>query len=803
MQITFKWLEEYVVSKTSPESLAEALTAAGVAVDSVVALDRGLQNARVGRITEVATHPNADKLLVCQLNMGDVNLQIVTGAQNVKAGDVVPVAVPGTVLPDGRTIETVDFRGVMSQGMLLSPDEMGIDRKTVAAEMRDGILILPEDTALGIDVVMAFGLDDYALEFDLTPNRADCLSVSGVAWDVAAILDAPLSEPPATKLDATPASQAHGLRVSVADQELCPGYLALVVEDVKVAESPLWLQNRLRNIGHRPINNIVDLTNLVMLESGQPLHAFDLDSLKGQEIVVRPAAAGEKIITLDGVERTLPAGALTIADSTEPVAIAGIMGGLHSEVGPQTKRIAIESAWFALKSIRRTSRAIGLRTDASARFDKGIDPAGVYGALCRMAHLIEQMGIGKVMQPLVGVQPVFAAEQLIEVRPHRVNALLGLDVSVPDMTGIFTRLGFAVESAGENLLVRVPSRRRDIAGEIDLVEEVGRISGMDKIPTLPMEGQLTQGGLTDAQRLIRSTRSALVGMGLNEIMTLSFFDQTASERFMLPADHQWRQAIPIINPLSGERGALRPSLTPAMVDVLAYNQARQVEGLVCFEISKVFLPGELPLTELPREELRLALGCFGSAPAEWSGGAGKYDFFYLKGVLDSLSPSLRFNPSQHQFLHPGRQAAVWQGDQLLGYIGELHPSVADACGVKGAVQVAELDFYATLGEGTASFVYSGLPRFLPAERDMAFTLDESVHAADAIKQIEESGGEHLRSVRLFDIYQGANLPTGKRSLAFRLEFVNLESTMTEDAIARATSIVEKDMERVFGAKLRR
>ncbi len=630
MKVTFNWLKEYVKTEIGPSILAEALTAAGVAVDAVTALDRGLRNARVGKIIAVAGHPNADKLLVCQLDMGGVSLQIVTGAQNVKVGDVVPVAVPGTILPEGRTIETADFRGVVSQGMLLSPDEMGIDRRTVAAEMRDGILILPGNTALGSDVVSALGLDDHALELDLTPNRADCLSLEGVAWDVSAITRAPLALPDAARLDVTPVQQAHGLKVSIADRELCPGYLALVVENVSVHESPLWLQNRLRNVGLRPINNIVDLTNLVMLETGQPLHAFDLDNLSGQEIIVRPAAPGEKITTLDGVERLLPEGALTIADGERPVAIAGIMGSLHSEVGAHTRRVVLESAWFALKSIRRTSRAIGLRTDASARFDKGIDPAGVFRALCRIAYLIEELNIGTVKQPLAGIKPDFSAERSIVARPQRINKLLGLQVSVQDMTGIFLRLGFRVDPAGENLIISVPSRRRDIVAEVDLVEEVGRIVGMDTIPTLAMEGQLTQGGLTEAQKLLRSVRSSLVGMGVNEITTLSFYDRAVAETFRLPAIHPWRQAIPIVNPLGGERGALRPTLAPAMVEVLAYNQARQIEGLACFEISRVFLADELPLRELPREELRLMLGCFGATVTEWSGGGSQYDFFYLK-----------------------------------------------------------------------------------------------------------------------------------------------------------------------------
>ncbi len=420
-----------------------------------------------------------------------------------------------------------------------------------------------------------------------------------------------------------------------------------------------------------------------------------------------------------------------------------------------------------------------------------------------MAHLIEQMGIGTVKQPLVGVQADFAAERSIEVRPERINRLLGLQVSDHEMTGIFTRLGFCVQNRGENLVVTVPSRRRDIAGEIDLVEEIGRISGMDRIPTLPMEGQLTQGGLTDSQKLLRKTRADLVGMGLQEIMTLSFYDRLASDRFLLAADHPWRRAIPIVNPLSGERGALRPALTPAMVEVMAYNQARQAESMAGFEIAKVYVTNELPLTNLPREELRLMLGCFGSMPVNWNGGGDSYDFFYLKGILEALNSDLRYYPSQHAFLHPGRQASVMQGDKLIGYVGELHPLVADSCGFKGALQIAELDFHAALGTSSPSFAYAGVPRYLPSERDMAFIIDENVHAFDAIEQIRLSGGQELRSVRLFDIYQGANLAEGKRSLAFRLEFVNLESTMTEDSIAKATGTIEKDMERVFGAKLRR
>lgn len=803
MHVTYKWLMNYVNVGETPQAVADALTAAGVAVDSVINLDKGLQGARIGRIKEISPHPNADKLFVCSLDVGDAVLQIVTGAPNVAVGQTVPVAVPGTILPGGRTIETVDFRGVISQGMLLSPDEMGVDRKTVAAEMREGILILPEGTPLGADVVEVLGLNDHAFELDLTPNRADCLSVLGVAVDAAAIFDRPYFEPPLLTLSTDAVPEAHGLRVTVVDEQLCPGYLGLVVDDVKVGESPLWLQNRLRSVGQRPINNIVDLTNFVMLEMGQPLHAFDYAKLAGQEIIVRPTRAGEVIKTLDGIERVLPERSLAIADRDKPIAIAGIMGGLDSEVGYDTKKIVLESAWFDLKSIRRTSRAVGLRTDASGRFDKGIDPAGVHKALCRIAYLIEEMGIGAVQQPVVGVVPSYSAELKIVARPARINQLLGMQVSDEEIAAVFARLGFTVATCGEEILVTVPSRRRDITGEVDLVEEVGRIKGMNSIPTLALEGKLIRGRLTDEQKLRREIRDRVIGMGLNEIVTLSFFEQSLVEKYRLPDDHAWRKAIPIVNPLSGERGALRPSLIPGLVDVLSHNQARQVPGMACFEISRTFLAEALPLTLQPKEELRLSLGCFGLEAGTWRNPDTVYDFFYLKGVIEGLNSELSYKLSEIPFLHPGRQAEVFKNGVAVGYLGELRPRVLEALGIKSAVQIAELDFSATFGSMPITFKYRGIPRHLPTDRDMAFVLDADVPVGDAMAVIRKSGGDMLQSIRLFDVYMGTNLPAGKRSLAFRLEFVNLESTMTDDTISRATSAIVEDMERVFNAQLRR
>ena len=797
MKVSYNWLKNYVAVEEAPESLAALLTNAGVAVDAIVSLNGGLEGAVTGKLLSVEPHPNANKLLVCQVDILTQVVTIVTGANNVAAGQVVPVGLVGTRLPDGTVLGVADFRGINSYGMLLSAEEMGIEKKTVPTHQRDGIYILPPDTAVGQNVVPIFGLDDCCFELDLTPNRADCLSMVGVAWDVAALTGAVVKAPVVKQLGAVEPSSAD-LRVEVQEKQLCPGYLGLVVDDVTVRESPLWLQNMLRSVGLKPINNIVDITNFVMWELGQPLHAFDYDKLGGQTIIVRPSVANETIVTLDGEERKLPEGTLVIADESRPVAIAGVMGGLDSEVTATTKRIVLESALFNLVSIRRTSRLVGLRSDASARFDRGIDPAGVAFTLTRVAELIEQLGCGSITASPVGMVPDYELGTHLVLRPERANSLLGTNLNSRDMRTILTRLGFTVVDHGATLAVAVPSRRRDISHEVDLVEEIGRIHGLENIPTLSMSGVLTQGKLTPQQKMLRTLRHSLVGNGLNEIMTLSFYDPAFKETLHLDDSHPWSNPIVLQNPLSRERSALRPSLVPGMIEVLKHNQARQVPGMTAFEIGVAFEALQLPITQQPRERLTLSLGAYGIRRGNWVSKNQELDFFHVKGLIESLIPAAIFRTSSHVYLHPGRQADILVDNQVVGVIGEVHPRVD----LRERTVVAELDLEKSLSPDFAEPHYAGMRRFLAVERDMAFVISNTVPAADVVACVQNAGGNLLQNVTLFDVYLGKNLPQGMVSLALRMEFSKESGTLNETELSDAILAIRQAVEASFAAQLR-
>ncbi|MDP3486875.1 MAG: phenylalanine--tRNA ligase subunit beta, partial [Bacillota bacterium] len=749
------------------------------------------------KLLSVEPHPNANKLLVCQVDINTEVLTIVTGANNVAAGQVVPVGVVGTKLPDGTVLGVADFRGINSYGMLLSADEMGIERKSVPTHQRDGIYILPPDTKVGQNVVPIFGLDDCCFELDLTPNRADCLSLVGVAWDVAALTGATVRVPAVKALGAVVPSSPE-LRVEIQDKELCPGYLGLVIDNVTVQESPLWLQNTLRSVGLRPINNIVDITNFVMWELGQPLHAFDYDKLAGHSIIVRPSVSGETIITLDGEERKLPTGTLVIADESRAVAIAGVMGSLDSEVTGATTRIVLESALFNLVSIRRTSRLVGLRSDASARFDKGIDPAGVTLALTRVAELIEQLGCGKIKASPVGMAPDYEPVTHLNLRPARVNRLLGTNLKSTEMQTILIRLGFAVVDRGVNLAVAVPSRRRDVTHEVDLVEEIGRIHGLENIPTLTMSGELTQGKLTPEQKMLRTLRHMLVGNGLTEILTLSFYDPAVKETLHLDHSHPWSKAIMLQNPLSRERSALRPSLVPGMIDVLRHNQARQVPGMTAFEIGAAFEALELPMTKQPRERLTLSLGAYGVKRGNWVAKNQELDFFHVKGIIDNLLPAAVFRASSHVYFHPGRQADIIIDNEVVGFLGEIHPRV----GLRERTVVAELDIEKSLATDFFEPHYTGMRRFLAVDRDMAFVVSDTVPASEVIACVQAAGGDLLQNVTLFDVYVGKNLPQGMVSLAVRMEFSKESGTLNETELSEVITAIRQAVETTFAAQLR-
>lgn len=807
MQVSYQWLKKYVDLPWSPEVLAERMTLSGIEVDAVLERGRQLSGVFTGRITALSQHPNADKLQVCQLDMGQLSapLVIVTGATNVFVGAVVPVATDGARLPIGKDINTADFRGVLSQGMLCGGDELGLEKKVIPPEMRDGIYILPADAPLGVDVKEVLGLGDHVLELGLTPNRSDCLSVLGTAYEVAALAEQSVRLPQLVSLER--AEKHPAIQVSVADRDLCPGYFGLVVEDVQIGPSPLWMQNALQAADLRPINNLVDITNFILLELGQPLHAFDLDRLQGQQIVVRRALPGEQIVTLDESRRDLSPEMLVIADQQRAVGIAGVMGGAETEVTAATRRVFLESAWFQPQSIRRTSRELGLRTDASSRFDKGIDPARVLMALERAAYLIRELGCGRPEPVMVGDMAPVDFQQQIRLRPARVNHLLGTDISEQAMRQIFDRLGLITDDSVLPWLVTAPSRRPDLVDEIDLVEEVARLHGYDRIPTSSMVGPVMQGHMTKAQRLVQSLRQGALSQGLNEVVNMSFINPQAIAALVGPT-HLWNRALRLQNPLTSERSVMRPSLLFGLLDVLAYNGARQQTDLEIFELANVFTPCPDEGLRQPEEPLHLAIASVGQFSTGWQSGPVERDFFHVKGLVERiLLPhginQLRYVAStKFPFLHPGRSAEIFWGDHCIGFIGEVHPDNREQYGLRKRVIVAELNLNPLLKQADYVPLFAGLPRFPAVERDLAVIVDQGIPAECVAACIRAAAGELLVDLRLFDLYQGGQVPAGKKSLAYSLVLRSSDRTLQEEEIAAVHSQVLGHLAKELGALLR-
>jgi phenylalanyl-tRNA synthetase beta chain len=798
-------LKNYVRIPWQPKELADRLTLGGVAVDAVDYRAERLSGVYAGAIVELSPHPNANKLQICRLDMGSDRqpLTIVTGATNVFVGARVPVAVDGAELPIGQEIYASDFRGVLSQGMLCSAEELGLPRKVVPPEMRDGIYLLPDDVPLGADIRQVMQLSDYLLELDLTPNRSDCLSMLGTAYEVAALCGETVKLPALADLGSV---QTHdAIRVQVADPDLCPGYLGLVIENVQIGPSPLWMQNALQAADLRPINNLVDITNYILLELGQPLHAFDLDQLQGSQIVVRRATADEQIVTLDDVTRNLDQDMLVIADAERAVGIAGVMGGAETEVKPSTRRVFLESAWFKPESIRRTSRRLGLRTDASSRFDKGIDPARAIMALQRAAQLVQQLGCGQPDTVMVGELHA-SFEQRISLRPERVNQLLGTDISEPEMLTILQRLGLSVSTAESPWLVIAPSRRPDLVDEIDLVEEIARLHGYDRIPVRTMSGPVLQGGRTPRQQMIYQLRQFMLGFGLDEVVSMSFINpETISD--VVGADHEWNRAMRLQNPLTKERSVMRPSLLFGLLDTLSYNVARQQNDLAVFELANVFMPLQQGELCQPEEPLHLALAASGQAQGSWQRNGIIYDFFYIKGLLEGLlrpyGICLEWQAiNDVAYLHPGRAARVFWHGQALGVVGELHPNVMEQFDLRKRAIIAEINLEPVLNRAGFVPIYQGMPRFPGVERDLAVTVDESIPAERVAECIREAAGELLVELRLFDVYQGEQVAAGKKSMAYALTLQSPERTLQEEDIAALHTRVLTQLAQKLSALLR-
>lgn len=804
MRVSLKWLREYVDINISPEELAERLTLSGLAVEGIEKQGEGIEKVYTGKITSIDAHPNADKLVICQVSTGDESYQIVTGATNVKVGDVVPVALHGARLAGGLVIKKSKLRGVESRGMLCSGQELGLDTSIMSPESAQGIMILDPGLQLGLDIKEAIGLDDVIFELELTPNRGDCHSMIGVAREVAALLEQELRMPDTSVLETVDAVEDK-VNIQINDDDLCKRYVARLFKNIKIGPSPGWMQERLQAAGVRPINNIVDITNYVMMEMGQPLHAFDFDTLKEGKIIVRRATPGETLVSLDGNERKLTGEMLVIADPDGPVAVAGVMGGLATEVKDNTANVLLESAFFDPISIRRTSKELGLRSESSSRFEKGIDITSCKKAADRAAKLLLEIGAGEIVKITVDNYPGETTKKTVILRPERLEHLLGVDIPSGEAVNILSRLEFGVKDNGEHLLVTVPGHRVDVSIEEDLVEEVARIYGYNKIPYTYPYGASTQGNRTPAQSLEVKVKDCLASLGLYEVLTYSFLNPSFIEKALLTQDSVLSTLIKVQNPLSEENSVMRTALLPGMLEILANNANKRVEDLAVFELGKVFLSSE---SQLPEEKPKLAVAAMGSTASGWNTPADSFDFYYLKGVMETLFNRISITDysfereTENNFFHPGKAARIIIDGMIAGVFGEPHPDVLENYDLPAGVVAMEIDFSIILKAAGKPVKYYPLPKYPGIDRDLALVVNNDVEVADIIRVIKKYSGRYLQDVKIFDVYRGQQVKEGCQSIAFSLDFRADDRTLTDQEINGTLKAVSEALSKEFGVELR-
>lgn len=810
MQVSFNWLKEYVDIDITVTELQELMTKAGVTIEHVEPTNKGVTKVVTAKVLEKVKHPDAEKLSICQVTTdGETTMQVVCGAPNVAAGLVIPFALPGATLPGGVKIKKAKLRGAESNGMICSAKELGIDPDQIPPEQKDGILIMPDDTPLGIDACEVLGLNDYILELDLTPNRSDCLSVINIAREIGALLDKPVRLPEITFGET--AEDIHDLaQVEIAAPELCHRYTAKMVKGIKIQPSPFWMQHRLQCAGMRPINNIVDVTNYIMMELGQPLHAFDHQEIAGHKITVRRAAADEKIVTLDSNERQLTDQMLLICDDNRAVGIAGVMGGENTEVTDQTTDVFIEAAYFDPTSVRRTSTQLGLRSEASIRFEKGINMETVSYAADRAAQLMQQLGGGVIVGGQIDEYPTVHEKVYVTLRLAQVNEVLGTDISDTEIKDILTRLDFVITADdAEAITVLVPPYRPDVTIAEDLIEEVARLHGYDNIPSTLPYGASSRGELTPGQKLRDALIGKLAALGLNEIVTYSFINKNNDDKMLYAADDLRRNSVPIMNPLSEEQGHMRTSILPGILLTMANNINHRNEDLAFFEIGKVFLlEGQIKPETLANERWTLGIALRGKTASTWQHGSIEYDFYYLKGIIENLMAELKMDNvtyapcRDNSIYHPGRAAYLAVDGQQMGVFGELHPQIADNYGLKGRVYAAEIDVEALIAHGVGKRMVTPLPKFPAVTRDLAVVVKEDVAASDLLACIKEAGGTLLSDVRIFDVYQGGQIVTGHKSIAFALTFQADDKTLTDAEVNTVYDNIYGTLKEKFTAVLR-
>ncbi len=789
MLISNEWLKEYVTIDDSVSNLAERITRTGIEVDDLIDYTKDIKNLVVGFVKSKEKHPDADKLNVCQVDIGeDEPVRIVCGAPNVDAGQYVIVAKVGGRLPGGIKIKRAKLRGERSEGMICSLQEIGISSNYIPKSFESGIYVFSESQVPGTDALQALYLDDQVMEFDLTPNRADALSMIGTAYEVAALYNTKMTKSETTSNELE-LSANDELTVTIENEDKVPYYSARVVHDVTIEPSPIWMQARLIKAGIRPINNVVDISNYVLLEYGQPLHMFDQDAIGSQQIVVRQANEGEKMTTLDDTERELLTSDIVITNGQTPIALAGVMGGDFSEVKEHTSNIVIEGAIFDSVSIRHTSRRLNLRSESSSRFEKGIATEFVNEAVDRACYLLQTYANGKVLKNRVSSGEFGAFITPIDITADKINRTIGFDLSQNDIVTIFNQLGFDTEINDDIITVQVPSRRKDITIKEDLIEEVARIYGYDDIPsTLPVFEKVTSGQLTDCQYKTRMVKEVLEGAGLDQAITYSLVSKEDATAFAM----QQRQTIDLLMPMSEAHASLRQSLLPHLIEATSYNVARKNKDVKLFEIGNVFFAngeGELP------DQVEYLSGILTGdyVVNQWQGKKETVDFYLAKGVVDRVSEKLNLEFSYRRAdidgLHPGRTAEILLENKVVGFIGELHPTLAADNDLK-RTYVFELNFDALMAVSVGYINYQPIPRFPGMSRDIALEVDQNIPAADLLSTIHAHGGNILKDTLVFDVYQGEHLEKGKKSIAIRLNYLDTEETLTDERVSKVQAEIE-------------
>lgn len=810
MQVSIKWLKDYIDFTETPEQLADKLTMAGIPVENVVDPGEGLDKVVTGRIEKLEPHQNSDHLQICTMNVGLAeNIIIVTGAQNVAEGQVVPVAMVGAHLPNGMKISKGKLRGVASNGMLCSAQELKLDLEKLPEEQKTGIFILPSDTPVGIPAKDVLGLNDVVLEFELTANRADCFSVFGLVREIAAITG---NKPhfPEIKVNEDDNTKLNDIfSVEIADPDLCSRFSTRMLKNVKIGPSPEWMQQRLEGAGIRSINNVVDVTNFVMIELGHPMHAYDYDKITGKKLIARRAVEGEELHTLDDTSRKAKGEMLVIADSEKAAGLAGIMGGFETEITDTTTTVVLESADFYGPCIRRTARTCGLSSEASGRFERGVDSETTIKALDRAAQLLQEMGACTVCEGIVDVYPNPKQANYVTFTPEQINNHLGTNIAKDVMLNIITSVGFDVtKDENDEITVKVPSWRNDVTCMADISEEIARLHGFDKIKSTLPNGVSMQGTQSAKQTFIDKVKASLSSQGLYETISFALTNEETFNKLNIPQDSPLRKAVPIMNPLSDEYPLVRTTLLSSIFDNLARNLARKNDDVALFEVGSVFFPKALPVTELPDEVVKIAGAITGRRNAHgWNQTNDMVDFYDAKGIIEELLANLRVTrytveAGTHYAMHPGKTALFKKGRDIIATVGEVHPAVLSAYGITKPVYIFELDATTVMKYMAKDLKYKALPKYPATSRDLAMLVDVDVNAADIEKAMTKAAGQNLTQITLFDVYTGKQVEEDKKSLAFSLTFQSNDKTLTDAEIDPAIEKIVAKLQKDFNANLR-